>query len=251
MKNRLIYFLVLSGAMILLSCKKDKVEAIQFTVYKAAGDISPKLNEFRSSLGQLNTTPGAAGGRREINWEGIPDNLLNKPLAKDFFNPVGDGASPSLQRGLVYDDGEFQASANFFAHLNSEASSEFKAFSGNKVFANVSDLEWPVGFQVAGQSTPASVKAFGIVFADIDAENSVSLEFFEGEKSLGKFFAPAQNADSKFSFLGIAFQNRQVTKVKVHHQGRLTAGGKDISQGGTEDLIVIDDLIYSEPIRQE
>ncbi|HYO22297.1 MAG TPA: hypothetical protein VER36_07810, partial [Flavisolibacter sp.] len=237
--------------MVLLSCKKEKEEKVQFTLYKATGEIMPKLNEFRNNLGPLNTTPGAVDGRREVNWDGIPDNLLNKPLAKNFFNPVGDGASPSLQRGLVYGDGEFQASANMFAHLNSEAASEFRAFSGNKVFANVSDLEWPVGFEVAGKSAAASVKAFGMVFADVDVENATSLEFFDGEKSLGKFYVPVQDGNSKFSFLAVAFHNRKITKVKVHHQGGLTDGGKDISQGGTTDLIVIDDLIYSEPVMIE
>jgi hypothetical protein len=251
MKNIGIHFFALLSTIVLCSCKKENDEQIKLTVYESTGDILPKLNEFRNKLGSLNTTPGTVNGRREINWDGIPEQLLNRPLAKNFFNPVGNGASPSLQRGLVYDDGEFQASDNLFAHLNSHTPTEFKAFSGNKVFANVSNIDWPVGFQVPGEPTSASVTAFGMVFADVDLRNSVSLEFFEDEKSLGKFFIPVHDANSKFSFLGVEFHNRQITKVKVHHQGRLADGEKDVSQGGTNDLIVIDDIIYSEPAKRQ
>jgi hypothetical protein len=236
--------------LLLFSCTKEKNTQPQLTVYKATGDISARLNEFKNALGNLNTTPGAVGGRREINWDGVPDSLLNKALPLNFFNTVGEGVASSRQRGLVYDDGEFQVSATNFSHINSEAATEFGSFSGNKSFANVSNFEWPVGFQVAGQTTPASVKAFGMVFADVDTEGSVSLEFFDGQKSLGKFFAPAHEAGSGFSFLGVRFDNQKITKVRVSHQGKLADGQKDISQGGPADLIVIDDVIYSEPVGQ-
>ena len=191
---------------------------------------------------------GAFGGRREINWDGVADSLLNKSLPKNFFNTVGNGVPASRQRGLVYGDGEFQVSANSFHHMNADAATEFISFSGNKVFANTTNIDWPVGFEVAGETTPASVKSFGMVFSDVDMERSVSLEFFDGNKSIGKFFVPAHDADSKFSFLGVEFNNRRITKIKVHHEGRLADGQKDISQGGPKDLVVIDDFIYSEPV---
>jgi hypothetical protein len=251
MKNFIIQLLTILGLTILLSCNKDNNEEIQFTIYEANGDIVAKLNEFKSSIGNLNTTPNAVGGRREINWDGIADSLLDKTLPQNFFNTVGNGVPATRQRGLMYGDGEFQVSATNFSHINNEAATEFAAFTGNKVFANTTALDWPVGFQVAGEATTASVKAFGMVFADVDKEGSVSLEFFEGDKSIGKFFVLFHNTTSKFSFLGLSFQNRVITKVKVHHEGRLADGQKDISQGGAKDLIVIDDLIYSEPVKRQ
>lgn len=233
------------------SCKKEEAKQSTATVFKSSGDITATLTDFRNGLGNVNTTTGAVGGRREINWDGVPDELLNKPLPFDFFNPVGATAPAARQRGLTYSNGNFQVSANQFADVNSEAAAEFSAFSGDKVFANVSTNQWPVEFQVAGQTTPARVSAFGMVFSDVDAANSTSLEFFDGAESLGKFFVPAHDASGTFSFLGVQFNDRTITKVLVTHQGFLSDGEKDISQGGPSDLIVVDDMIYSEPIQQQ
>ena len=243
MKNFIIQLLIMIGLTVLLSCNKNKEEEVRYTVFKATGDVTTKLNEFKNILGNLNTTPNAVGGRREINWDGIADSLFNKSLPHNFFNSVGDVVPASRPRGLVYGDGDFQVSAINFSYNNAAAATEFVSFSGNKVFANTTALDWPVGFEVAGQTKPASLKAFGMVFSDVDTENSVSLEFFEGAKSLGKFFVPAHDANSKFSFLGVSFQGNVVTKVRVNHEGSLADGQKDISQGGAKDLIVIDDLI--------
>jgi hypothetical protein len=87
--------------MVLVSCKKEhnKKEPL---VFKATGDINNILNEFRNLLGTLNTTPGATSGRREINWDGVPDSLVGKALPDDFFNPTGAGAPIARQRGLIY-----------------------------------------------------------------------------------------------------------------------------------------------------
>ena len=250
MGNLRIAILSLSTLLFLGSCSKDNDEKLRFTVYQSSGDISVVMNQFRNALGDLNTAPGASGGRREVNWDGVADSLLNRAFPKNFFNQVGDNVPASLQRGLAYDEGEFQVSATKFSHVNSDAASQFSSFSGNKVFANLNNDLWPIGFEVAGQATPATVKAFGMVFSDVDTENSTSLEFFEGNVSLGKFFVPAHDASGNFSFLGVYFHNRNVTKVLVQHQGRLADGQKDISQGGSKDLVVMDDLIYSEPIKR-
>lgn len=235
------------------SCEKedDETQQPEATVFKAAGNIEAKLGEFRNLLGEVNTAPGAVTGRREVNWDGVPDSLLNKELPLDFFNPVGVNAPAARQRGLAYSNGIFQVSASNFAEVNSEAASEFSAFSGDKVFANVSRSQWPVEFRVPGQATLANVQAFGMVFSDVDAEGSTTLEFFDGAESLGKFPVPPHDASGSFSFLGLHFNDRTITKVVVTHQGILSKGEKDISQGGTNDLIVVDDLIYSEPRQQQ
>src|SRR5215213_4302299 len=203
--NQQIFGIVLL-ALVVFSCKKDENE-IKFTVYKATGDITPRMNEFRTVLGTLNTTPGATSGRREINWDTVADSLLNKTLPNDFFNSTGVNAVIARQRGVLYEGGAVQVSKTGFSEINNEAASEFTPFSGTKSFANVTANKWEIGFQVAGQTTSASVKGFGMVFTDVDKNNSTSLEFFDGTASLGKYFVPAHDNSSAFSFFGIYFDN--------------------------------------------
>jgi len=250
MKNT--FSLLVLMAVATISCdKENSTPAENPVIIQSGGDITNAVANFRNLLGTLNTAPGATSGRREINWDGVPDSLEGKALPLDFFNPVGANADASLQRGLTYDPGKgaFMVSGNSFAQINSDAASQFSAFSGTKTFANTTAAQWPVGFQKAGTTETAAVLGFGAVFSDVDETSTTSLEFFDGEKSLGKYFVPPHDNSNSFSFLGVYFKNNQrITKVQVTHNGFLAEGVKDISEGGTKDLVVLDDFIYSEPL---
>ena len=222
-------------------------------IFNVSGDIHNDLEKFRHLLGdQLNTTTGATSGRREINWDGVPDSLVGKALPNNFFNPTEPGSPVAQQRGLTYAvAGQLRVSNNNFAEVNSNAATQFAPFSGTKTFANISANLWEVDFQVAGQATAASVKGFGIVFSDVDQSNSTSLEFFNGNRSLGKFFVKPHDAASSFSFLGVYFKNNeQITRVRVSHDGILTDNEKDVSDNGEHDLVILDDFLYSEPLQK-
>lgn len=249
----LLHFLLISGMTITLSasCKKDKSN--NKVVISATGDITAKLNEFRQLLGAtLNTKPDAVGGRREINWDNFPDSLIGKPIPPDFFNPVGDDAIASRQRGLVYEAvGAFMVSQTNFLEVNSAAASEFAAFSGNKTFSNTSIDLWEVNPKKPGTLTDGTIQGFGIVFSDVDNARSTSIEYFNEEKSLGKFFVPPHTSTSSISFLGVYFKDEKVTKVRVKHDGLLISGEKDISQGGPHDLVILDDFLYDEPVAKQ
>lgn len=229
-------------------CSKEEQQP-QAVVFSATGDVNGKLNEFRTQLGTLNTTVGQTTGRREINWDGVPDNMTGAKLPGDFFNPTAPGSPEARQRGLVYTDtGLSMVSKTGFAEVNTESASEFSNFSGDKSFAVVNATLWPLEFRVAGQNTLAAVKGFGIVFSDVDKANSTFIEFFNGEENLGKYYVPVHVAGSSFSFLGVYFPGEQITSVRIGHEGMLASGGKDITQGGTKDLVILDDFIYSEPV---
>lgn len=236
---------------VLTGCDKDNDDSNndEAIVITATGDINAKLDEFRQLLGgQLNTTPGATGGRREINWDGIPDEMLNKKLPLDFFNPTGPQAIAANQRGLKYSSaGSFQVSKTNFLEVNTSASSQFSSFSGDKSFANISSNLWDVEFEIPGQALVAAVQGFGIVFSDVDLSQSTSLEFFNGQENLGKYFVPAKDG-SNFSFLGVYFKNEKITRVRVTHDSQLDKGENDISNNGPADLVVMDNFLYSEPV---
>lgn len=234
--------------LIITGCTKEKQQD-EPVVFSAAGNINEKLNAFRNTLGTENFTTGQTTGRREINWDGVPDNMTGIKLPNDFFNPTETSSPESRKRGLLYAaSSDAMVSKTSFAEVNTEAASEFSPFSGNKSFAVVNALEWPVEFRVSGTNTAATIKGMGIVFSDVDKANSTFIEFFEDNTSLGKYYAAPHDPSGTYSFLGVYFPNGKITSVKVGHEGMLASGEKDITQGGNKDLVVLDDFIYSEPL---
>lgn len=247
----LIYsiFMAVASCCLWLSCSKSDDEKNKPQVFAASGNISGALEAFRQTLGALNTTPGNIMGRREINWDAVPDSFETVNLPVNFFNPVGPAANVSLQRGFKYMAGAAaRVSANAFSALEPSNATQFAAFSGNKTFAAIGSNIWNVEFEVPGQPVLASVKGFGAVFSDVDTENGASLEFFSGTESLGIFKVPVQTTGTH-SFLGVYFPDKKITRIEIK-QGAAPIGEavKDISAGGSHDLVLMDDFLYTEPM---
>ena len=214
-------------------------------VVAASGDVSGAVAQFRALLGDpLNgVTPGSqAVGRREINWDGVPASFTdNDALPADFFNT----RSP---RGAVFTGPAFRVSDRNLAEVDPSYAGQFTFFSPQKTFAVSGSTVMETEFQVPGATTPAVVRGFGVVFVDVDRQGSAYLEFFGPTGSLGRFEAPVQSAGSPLSFLGVVFQDTVVTRVRiVSGNAALGDGVKDVSDGGREDLVVMDDFLYSEP----
>src|SRR6266498_4688225 len=134
--------------------------------------IQTTVDAFRTALGQLN--PNVAGsfgsGRREINWDGVPDALAApNNLPANFFN----ANSP---RGAVFSTAGtgFQVSANAgvapieFDNLNPGYSAQFQTFSPQRLFTSLGSNILDVNFFIPGTSTVATVSGFGAVFTDVD-----------------------------------------------------------------------------------
>ncbi len=250
MKNN-IYCVAAAGilfSVVLLSCKKENNRS-EPQVVSASGDINAAINSFRNLLGAtLNTTPGHTSGRREINWDGVPDTFEHQKIPVNFFNPIEPGSNPALQRGFLYSaQTDARISATNFASLEASNATQFAAFSGSKTFSAVSSNLWNVQFAVPGQDAAASVKGFGAVFSDVDIAGSASMEFFSGTTSLGVFKVPV-HTNGSHSFLGVYFADKKVTKITIQQGSAVVANGvKDISAGGTNDLVIMDDFLYDEP----
>ncbi|WP_426295043.1 hypothetical protein ACN9ML_09925 [Dyadobacter endophyticus] len=222
--------------------------AINFTEIKGSGDINTQISAFRTLLGNpLNTTVNTTG-RREINWDAVPDNQTNTDnFPGDFFNSTDPALPDGRKRGVIFSTpGKgLRVSGKDFSDAVSGHSEQFKAFSPARTFAAIGSNKMDLTFKIPGTSNAAFVRGFGAIFSDVDRDNISSIEFFEGDKSLGKFNVPARTDGNGFSFLGVVFPDNKVTRVTI------TSGSAGISGGyqynANDDLVIMDDFFYSEP----
>ncbi|PTL84242.1 hypothetical protein [Vitiosangium sp. GDMCC 1.1324] len=228
----------------------------QVVVLTASGNIAGAVDQFRALLGDpLNVIPGQQrSGRREINWDGVPPALTNVDnFPGDFFNAVDPNAPAGRKRGAVFTTTAtgFRVSDNDFSDIDPSYGDEFNAFSLPRTFMVAGGNTLDVTFRVAGTNTPAHVKGFGVVFSDVDRVGSATIQLFDKRgRSLGTFAALARSDASGFSFLGVVFDQTVVARVHITSgDAALGAGVKDVSAGGTADLVVMDDYLYGEPKR--
>lgn len=215
-----------------------------------AAGIVPTVNAFRATLGSLNpNVSGSFGsGRREINWDGVPDALAApNSLPANFFNV-------NSPRGVVLSTPGtgFQVSANAgigpteFGNLNPSYPALFSTFSAQRLFTSLGSNIVDVSFFIPGSSTAALTNGFGAVFTDVDLANITSIEFFDSNNvSLYAGFAqPSTTANEGLSFLGVAFTEGDViSRVRITN-GNAIAGASEL---GGADVVVMDDFIFGEP----
>lgn len=225
------------------------VPAIKFTQVSGSGDLTAKLTEFRALIGDpLNATPNQSVGRREINWDGVPANLTNvDTYPGDFFNNTDPAGPNGRKRGAVFTTPGtgFRISDTDFSDLLADYGTQFNAFSPARTFAPIGSVQTEATFRVAGTTTAATVKGFGVIFSDVDGVNSATLEFFEGDKSLGLFKAPVRSDANGFSFLGVVFPDNRISKVLIK-TGNASVSSK-LADGGQYDVVAMDDFFYDEP----
>jgi len=252
-----------TGIVLFASCSKNynppgdggsphpdpQVEKVVVTAAGDSASIVEKLTQFRQLLGDpLNVAPGARGGRREVNWDGVPANFTNNNnFPFDFFGSSDPAAANGRKRGLIYQaDAVFRVDSTDFSEIDRSYAAQFEPFSRKRLFAFINDNVSDITFKVPGTDSAAFVNGFGIIFSDVDAANYTTVEFFNKNRSLGVF--KALPAAQGFSFVGVVFNNEKVTRIKITAgNGILGPGQKDISDGGAYDLVVMDDFLYGEP----
>ena len=240
-----------------------------------AAAVQSTVDAFRTALGANNglgacaTADCLAGlGRREINWDAVPDSASTpNAFSGSFFNQAT-GAAPGRIRGARFTTtGSFVVSADSdsdgdgnpgplateFGNLNPQSAAQFAAFSAQRIFGLLGTNTMDVLFDVAGSpGTAATVRGFGVVFTDVEIADSTTLEFFDAQgnslrtdSALAFPFPPGGDTFGSFSFLGVVFDAPLVARV------RITTGGYDAAfvrlASGLDDAVAMDDFIYGEP----
>lgn len=257
------FFIMKNATILLVLCFISHTLLAQTPVgRRAAGatpaDIQGAIDQFRTDLGGANNGIGNTftTGRREINWDGVPDAFAQpNNLPPDFFNvnsprglvmrAVGEKEETEGFRVSADSDNPTQT-ATKFADISTSFATQFKAFTEQRVFSYLDHKEIAIRFFVPGTQTIAAVRGFGAVFCDVDMAQVSSIELFQGKKSLGKFYAQPTNAG--LSFVGVSFPTAIVTKVII------TTGNTPVQvscgpnpESSTKDMVVLDDFIYGEP----
>jgi hypothetical protein len=210
------------------------------------------MAEYRALLGPDNGggPEQHASGRREINWDAVPDELAApNGYPSDFFNapdaPRARGAvleTPGDHLAVSADADNPAGAPVRFGDINPAYTDTFRAFSEERLFSPVGSNVANIYFFVPGTDTPAAVRGFGAVYTDVDRKETAAFKFFDAEgKLLGKFAVP--KSKDGLSFLGVAFTKPIVARVQIVY-GNTELGPND---GQRYDVAVMDDFIFGEP----
>lgn len=200
-----------------------------------------------------------ATGRREINWDGVPDNFAEpNNLPPNFFNV-------NSPRGVIFNAiedatgaalNQFAVSSNTasgvpvrFGNINAAYTNIFQTFSAQRLFIARHTQILEVNFFVPGTRIPASVSGFGVVFTDVDSATggSRSLIRVYGADGAQLSAAAAPVFDNGLSFVGISFDaGERISRVVIE------SGTDGLSATNNEgvngvDVVAMDDFIYGEP----
>lgn len=239
-------FWVIGAVLAVLPVAAD---AAVFTASGAnAAAIQSTVDAFRTALGPLN--PNVAGsfgtGRREINWDGVPDaSSAPNNLAADFFNL-------NSPRGVVLSTPGtgFQVSATAasgtpvrFDNINPTYSAQFQTFSPQRLFTALGSNIVRIDFFVPGTNTPAVVSGFGAVFTDVEVAGSTIYTLFLGNGSNGGQFAVPVGPAGGLSFLGLT-DPLGYSRIIIQSGNAALGPNENLN---SIDLVVMDDFIYGEP----
>ena len=221
-------------------------------VFAAAGsapvDIVAAVEDFRNFLGANHGVGGTfPGGRREINWDAVPDAFAApNDLPANFFNANSPRGAVFFTPGAGFQvSGKPGVAPIEFDNLRRDASRKFATFSPPRLFTALASPITEVLFFVPGTAQAATSKGFGVVFTGVDHDDSTKIEYFDVRGALlFSAFVPAAEGHEALSFLGVAFDSDEEVFLV-----RITSG--DVELGGTHrggrDLVVMDDFIYGEP----
>ena len=219
------------------------------------------VDQFRTDLGGANNGVGGSfrTGRREINWDGVPDSFSepnNLPL--DFFNV-------NSPRGVIFNAiedetgaalNQFAVSATTasgvpvrFANLNATYSTIFTTFSAQRLFTMRNAHMMEVTFVIPGTDIPATVSGFGVIFCDVDSATGGNRSLIRVYGVSGRQLSAASAGvlDNGLSFVGISFNAGERIARVVIESGNTPLSASNTDGVNSADVVAMDDFIYGEP----
>jgi len=226
----------------------------QAAVFTATGatpaSIQTAVDNFRNALGANNGVGGSfVGGRREINWDGVPDNFASpNVLPGNFFNansPRGVVMStPGTSLQVSADSSNPNSTPVRFGNLDATQASQFQTFSAERLFTATGSNTVQIDFFIPGTNIPTSVAGFGAVFTDVELAGTI-FTLTMGNGSNGGQFAVPVGGDGSLSFLGLTDPNRY-SRIVIQFGTAAIGTPENIANG--VDIVAMDDFIYGEPL---
>ena len=227
-----------------------------------AAAIQATVDIFRTDLGGgLNPNNGQSfgSGRREVNWDGVPDQFsepnnfppnffnINSPRGV-VFNAIEDATGAALNQFAVSASAASGVPVRF-ANLNASYDDFLQTFSPQRLFIARNTHILEVNFFIPGTRIPATVSGFGVVLADVDSATG-------GNRSLIRVYgvdgtllsaASAPVNDGGLSFVGISFNAGERIARVVIESGNAALNSTNNDGVGGVDIVAMDDFIYGEP----
>jgi uncharacterized protein (TIGR03118 family) len=236
------------------------------------GSANAALTAFETAVGGGNnggTASPQTGGFRTITWDGVKLDGTD-PFPDTIIDPghvVGIPINRFQERGVQFEQvyavsGPASASdASTFTTVNPTVTNLFKAFSPTETFAMFNDNTIDLSFVAASAHSttpvPAATRGFGAIFLNVTVPNQTSIEYFDGDTSLGKFFVPASSTRGQATFLGELFSSPIVTRVTLtlgtdvlfsFNGTTFSPGPQADDPANNHNLVVTDDFVYAEPV---
>jgi hypothetical protein len=261
MKNRVFSIVILSSLFLLSSSFVIAAPVVRQGSGANTAGLQAIVDQFRADLGGANNGVGGTfrTGRREINWDGVPDAFSepnNFPV--DFFNI-------NSPRGVIFNAiedatgaalNQFAVSANAasgvpvrFANLNAAYSTIFTTFSAQRLFTVRNTHLMEVTFVVPGTEIPATVNGFGVIFCDVDSATGGNRSLIRVYGASGRQLsaASAPVLDNGLSFVGISFNaGERIARVVIESGNAPLSSTNNDGVSGV-DVVAMDDFIYGEP----
>ncbi|MFO0812376.1 MAG: Ig-like domain repeat protein [Gemmatales bacterium] len=213
-------------------------------------DLTSAIDQFKLNLGGFEHTSNADAGStgyRNITFDDATGGAFN-----------GNFYSITQPRGLklTTDGTGFQVSKTSpanevrFGNINPTYPSLFKAFSGERLFTPIDSRTTEVTFTVPqSTATAATVRGYGVIFSDVDLLGSTTFQAFDkdGNSLTGADPIEVIPLNNGFSFIGvITTAGERISKVTLVSGN--TSLGTNVNETATEDLVVIDNMLYTQPV---